>query len=139
MKRAIVSVSNKDGLEELAAALVSAGIEIISTGRTFRFLTDLSFPVIEISEYTSFPEMMDGRVKTLHPKVHGGILARRDLDLGALEENSLRSSHHNARCVETLSSQTPFEDQNQSRPFAPLQLPFHSHLGQPQLRHLGDS
>ena len=89
MKRALVSVSNKDGLEELAAALVSAGIEIISTGGTFRFLTDLSFPVIEISEYTSFPEMMDGRVKTLHPKVHGGILARRDLDLGALEENGI--------------------------------------------------
>ena len=89
MKRALVSVSNKDGLEELAAALVSAGIEIISTGGTFRFLTDLSFPVVEISEYTSFPEMMDGRVKTLHPKVHGGILARRDLDLEAAEENGI--------------------------------------------------
>ena len=79
MKRALVSVSNKDGLEELAAALVAAGIEIISTGGTFRFLRDLSFPAIEISEYTSFPEMMDGRVKTLHPKVHGGILARREI------------------------------------------------------------
>ena len=89
MKRALVSVSNKDGLEELAAALVAAGVEIISTGGTFRFLRDLSFPVIEISEYTSFPEMMDGRVKTLHPKVHGGILARRDLDLGAVEENGI--------------------------------------------------
>ena len=89
MKRALVSVSNKDGLEELAAALVATGIEIISTGGTFRFLRDLSFPVVEISEYTSFPEMMDGRVKTLHPKVHGGILARRDLDLEAAEENGI--------------------------------------------------
>ena len=115
MKRALVSVSNKDGLEELAAALVSAGIEIISTGGTFRFLTDLSFPVIEISEYTSFPEMMDGRVKTLHPKVHGGILARRDLDLGALRRKwhlsyrprgrkslPLRRDDLRSRCVRSI-------------------------------------
>lgn len=78
IKRALISVSNKDKLEILAHGLHKLGVEIISTGGTARFLHSLGIPVIEISAYTGFPELFDGRVKTLHPKVHGGLLYRRD-------------------------------------------------------------
>ncbi|MFH0858589.1 MAG: bifunctional phosphoribosylaminoimidazolecarboxamide formyltransferase/IMP cyclohydrolase [Candidatus Omnitrophota bacterium] len=78
IKRALVSVSNKEGIVELCLALVKAGVEIISTGGTAKTLKENNIPVIEISDYTGFPEILDGRVKTLHPKVHAGILARRD-------------------------------------------------------------
>ena len=74
---AIVSVSDKTGLAELAAGLAGLGVEIVSTGGTARALAAAGVPVINVSEVTGFPEMMDGRVKTLHPKIHGGILARR--------------------------------------------------------------
>ncbi|MGI9518313.1 MAG: bifunctional phosphoribosylaminoimidazolecarboxamide formyltransferase/IMP cyclohydrolase [Pirellulaceae bacterium] len=77
--RAIISVSDKSGLTEFAAALVEHGVEIFSTGGTARHLADAGLPVRDIAEYTGFPEMMDGRVKTLHPKIFGGILCRRDL------------------------------------------------------------
>src|SRR6201982_1154238 len=76
--RALISVSDKSGLVEFARALAEEGIELISTGGTREALADAGLPVLEISELTGFPEMMDGRVKTLHPKVHGGILAVRD-------------------------------------------------------------
>lgn len=79
-KRALISVSDKSGLGELARALAEAGIEIFSTGGTARFLQDQGIAVREVSQYTGFPEMMDGRLKTLHPNVFGGILARRDHD-----------------------------------------------------------
>ena len=81
IKRALVSVSNKDGIVEFCSSLSNDfGIEIISTGGTLKTLLDEGINAIDISQHTGFPEMMDGRVKTLHPKVHGGILARRDID-----------------------------------------------------------
>ena len=73
VKRALISVSDKTGIVEFAQALNAQGVEILSTGGTFRLLKENSVPAIEVSDYTGFPEMMDGRVKTLHPKVHGGI------------------------------------------------------------------
>ena len=79
-KRALISVSDKTGIVEFAEALNTAGIEILSTGGTAKLLADNGIKVIEVSTYTGFPEMMDGRVKTLHPKVHGGILGRRGQD-----------------------------------------------------------
>ena len=78
IERAVVSVSNKTGLGDFAAFLKGYGVEIISTGGTKRFLDEAGVNPKEISEYTGFPEIMDGRVKTLHPKVHGGILNIRD-------------------------------------------------------------
>jgi phosphoribosylaminoimidazolecarboxamide formyltransferase/IMP cyclohydrolase len=74
IQRALISVSDKTGLVEFATELHRLGIEIVSTGGTARLLKDASVPVVEISEFTGFPEMLDGRVKTLHPKVHGGLL-----------------------------------------------------------------
>jgi len=79
IQRALLSVSDKTGLVEFARALATAGVELLSTGGTAKALRDAGLAVIDVSEYTGFPEMLDGRVKTLHPKVHGGILARRDL------------------------------------------------------------
>jgi len=79
IQRALLSVSDKAGLVEFAKALASHGVELLSTGGTAKLLASAGLPVIEVGDYTGFPEMMDGRVKTLHPKVHGGILARRDL------------------------------------------------------------
>jgi len=78
IKRALLSVSDKTGLIELAAFLHGKGVEILSTGGTAKVLRDAKIPVKDVSEYTGFPEIMDGRVKTLHPKIHGGILAVRD-------------------------------------------------------------
>lgn len=79
IKQALISVSDKTGVIDLAYALNQSGVKIISTGGTARLLQEKNIPVIEISDYTGFPEMLDGRVKTLHPKVHAGILARNDL------------------------------------------------------------
>ena len=79
IKRALISVSDKTGIIELASALVKLNVEILSTGGTAKLFRDNNIPVIEVSDYTGFPEMLDGRVKTLHPKVHGGLLGRRDL------------------------------------------------------------
>lgn len=78
--RALISVSDKSGLKELAEGLHRHGVEILSTGGTAKFIADLDIPVIEVSDFTGFPELFDGRVKTLHPKVHGGLLHRRDLE-----------------------------------------------------------
>ena len=79
IKRALISVSDKTGIIDFAKNLTSLGIEILSTGGTAKLFRDSHIPVIEVSDYTGFTEMLDGRVKTLHPKVHGGILGRRDL------------------------------------------------------------
>jgi phosphoribosylaminoimidazolecarboxamide formyltransferase/IMP cyclohydrolase len=79
IQRALLSVSDKTGLVDFARALANAGVELLSTGGTAKALREAGLAVIDVSEYTGFPEMLDGRVKTLHPKVHGGILARRDL------------------------------------------------------------
>ena len=78
MRRAILSVSDKTGLIPFAQALAARGFELVSTGGTARVLDDAGLPVLNVSDVTGFPEMMDGRVKTLHPMIHGGILARRD-------------------------------------------------------------
>jgi phosphoribosylaminoimidazolecarboxamide formyltransferase/IMP cyclohydrolase len=78
ISRALISVSDKAGLESLAKGLHENDVEILSTGGTAKFIADLGIPVVEVSDFTGFPELFDGRVKTLHPKVHGGLLHRRD-------------------------------------------------------------
>ena len=78
MPRALLSVSNKDGIVDLGRGLVGCGFELVSTGGTANALTAAGLTVTNVSDVTGFPEMMDGRVKTLHPKIHGGLLARRD-------------------------------------------------------------
>lgn len=89
VQRALISVSDKTGVIELGKALVAAGVEILSTGGTAKLLTENNLPVIEVSEHTGFPEMMDGRVKTLHPKIHGGILGRRGIDDEVMKLNGI--------------------------------------------------
>jgi phosphoribosylaminoimidazolecarboxamide formyltransferase / IMP cyclohydrolase len=79
VKRALLSVSDKRGLIELARGLHELGVEMLSTGGTAKAIADAGLPVTQVSDYTGFPEMLDGRVKTLHPKIHGGLLGRRDL------------------------------------------------------------
>jgi len=78
IKRALLSVSDKTGLIDLARALADKGVELVSTGGTAKAIRDAGIPVRDMSDLTGFPEMMDGRVKTLHPNVHGGLLAVRD-------------------------------------------------------------
>ena len=80
VKRALISVSDKAGIVEFAQSLTDLGIELLSTGGTYRLLQENNIAVTEVSDHTGFPEMMDGRVKTLHPKIHGGILGRRGTD-----------------------------------------------------------
>jgi phosphoribosylaminoimidazolecarboxamide formyltransferase/IMP cyclohydrolase len=89
--RALISVSDKTGIVEFAQALHGLGVKLISTGGTAKLLADQGLPVTEVAEVTGFPEMLDGRVKTLHPKVHGGLLARRDLPehMAALNEHGI--------------------------------------------------
>ncbi len=91
IRRAIISVSDKRGIVELAQGLRELNVEILSTGGTAKLLADNGVEVIEVSEHTGFPEMLDGRVKTLHPKIHGGLLARRDLEghMEALQKHGI--------------------------------------------------
>lgn len=91
IKRALISVSDKMGLADFALGLENCGVEIYSTGGTKRFLSESGVDVIEVSDYTKFPEMMDGRLKTLHPKIFGGILCRHDRldDMNALETHKI--------------------------------------------------
>ena len=103
--RALISVSDKSGLVEFARALTGQGIELISTGGTRKTLADAGIPVLEVAELTGFPEMMDGRVKTLHPKVHGALLAMRDN-----EEHTDAMRAHGIRPIDLLVvSLYPFE------------------------------
>ena len=90
-RRALVSVSDKSNLTEFVSGLVALGFEIASTGGTRRHLEDAGIKVIDVSTYTGFPEIMNGRVKTLHPKVHGAILGRPDLegDAAAIAEHEI--------------------------------------------------
>jgi len=78
IKRALVSVSDKTGAVQLGQTLHAMGVQILSTGGTARSLQEAGIPVMEVSRYTGFPEMMDGRIKTLHPKIHGALLGKRD-------------------------------------------------------------
>ncbi|MCA9184853.1 MAG: bifunctional phosphoribosylaminoimidazolecarboxamide formyltransferase/IMP cyclohydrolase, partial [Planctomycetales bacterium] len=91
IKHALISVSDKQGLEAFAAGLRDAGVIIYSTGGTRKFLADRGFAVLDVAEYTGFPEMMDGRVKTLHPKIFAGILCRHDRadDQQALKDHAI--------------------------------------------------
>jgi len=91
IKRALVSVSDKTDIEDLCRKLVNQGVELISTGGTHATLSKAGILVEEISSVTGFPEMMDGRVKTLHPKVHGGILGRRSIDDQIMKEHEIRA------------------------------------------------
>jgi phosphoribosylaminoimidazolecarboxamide formyltransferase/IMP cyclohydrolase len=88
--RALISVSDKSGIVDFCRELSQLGIEILSTGGTAKTLADNQIPATEVSDYTGFPEMMDGRVKTLHPKVHGGILGRRGVDDAVMAENGIQ-------------------------------------------------
>ncbi len=89
VRRALISVSDKTGVVDFARALAALGVEILSTGGTFKLLQDNGIAAVEVADYTGFPEMMDGRVKTLHPKIHGGILGRRDLDGEVMAEHGI--------------------------------------------------
>src|SRR6266508_1196060 len=91
VKRALLSVHDKTGVVEFATGLSALGIQILSTGGTAKLLRDSGVPVLDVAQETGFPEMLDGRVKTLHPKVHGGILARRDVPahVAALEKHGI--------------------------------------------------
>jgi phosphoribosylaminoimidazolecarboxamide formyltransferase / IMP cyclohydrolase len=88
--RALVSVSDKTGIVDFCRGLSLLGVEILSTGGTAKVLAEHHVKVIEVADYTGFPEMMAGRVKTLHPKIHGGILGRRGIDDGVMEENGIK-------------------------------------------------
>ncbi len=90
MTRALISVSDKSGIVDFCRELHQLGIELLSTGGTAKTLMENNIPVTEVSDYTGFPEMMDGRVKTLHPKVHGGILGRRGIDDAIMAANAIK-------------------------------------------------
>src|SRR5579859_768351 len=89
VRRALISVSDKAGVTELARALAARGVEILSTGGTARLLRDAAIPVREVADYTGFPEIMAGRVKTLHPKIHGGLMGRRGMDEQVMREHGI--------------------------------------------------
>ena len=89
VRRALLSVSDKTGIVEFARELSSLGVALLSTGGTFKLLKDNGIAVTEVADYTGFPEMMDGRVKTLHPKIHGGILGRRGTDDAIMAEHGI--------------------------------------------------
>ena len=90
IRRALISVSDKTGIVEFARELEALGVEILSTGGTFKLLRDNAVAAVEVADYTGFAEMMDGRVKTLHPKIHGGILGRRGTDDAIMAEHGIK-------------------------------------------------
>lgn len=90
IRRALISVSDKTGILEFARELQGLGVEILSTGGTFKLLQDNGVAAVEVADYTGFAEMMDGRVKTLHPKIHGGILGRRGTDDAIMQEHGIK-------------------------------------------------
>ncbi|MEH6388245.1 MAG: bifunctional phosphoribosylaminoimidazolecarboxamide formyltransferase/IMP cyclohydrolase [Pseudomonas profundi] len=90
VRRALISVSDKTGIVEFARELSALNVEILSTGGTFKLLREQGIEAVEVADYTGFPEMMDGRVKTLHPKIHGGILGRRDMDGEVMQQHGIQ-------------------------------------------------
>ncbi|GGM03832.1 bifunctional purine biosynthesis protein PurH [Pseudomonas asuensis] len=90
VRRALISVSDKTGVVDFARELAALGVEILSTGGTYKLLRDNNVPAVEVADYTGFPEMMDGRVKTLHPKIHGGILGRRGTDDSVMAQHGIQ-------------------------------------------------
>ena len=103
VKQALISVSDKTGIVEFAQSLANQGVALLSTGGTYKLLKEAGLAVREVSSYTGFPEMMDGRVKTLHPKVHGGILGRRGID------NEIMSKHEIETIDMVVVNLYPFE------------------------------
>ncbi|MGI9244467.1 MAG: bifunctional phosphoribosylaminoimidazolecarboxamide formyltransferase/IMP cyclohydrolase, partial [Verrucomicrobiales bacterium] len=104
--RALISVSDKTGLDDFAKRLHALGVEILSTGGTARFLAEHGIPVIDVSDYTGEPELFDGRLKTLHPKVHGGMLFRRDHPT-----DPLQADEHGIKAIDLLVVNLyPFEE-----------------------------
>ncbi|HDS16412.1 MAG TPA: bifunctional phosphoribosylaminoimidazolecarboxamide formyltransferase/IMP cyclohydrolase [Proteobacteria bacterium] len=97
IKQALISVSDKQGIVEFSQQLIALGVRILSTGGTARILRDNGLEVVEVSDYTGFPEMLDGRVKTLHPKIHGGLLGRRDLP-----EHLAKMAEHNIAPIDMV-------------------------------------
>ncbi|MET0282329.1 MAG: bifunctional phosphoribosylaminoimidazolecarboxamide formyltransferase/IMP cyclohydrolase, partial [Steroidobacteraceae bacterium] len=89
VRRALISVSDKAGLLDLARALQARGIELLSTGGTARALAEAGIATREVADFTGFPEIMDGRVKTLHPKIHGGLLGRRGTDDAVMQAQGI--------------------------------------------------
>ena len=89
VRRALVSVSDKSDLIPFVNGLAATGAEILSTGGTARALRDAGIDVVDVAEKTGFPEIMDGRVKTLHPTIHGGLLGRRGTDEGVMDEHGI--------------------------------------------------
>src|SRR5579885_1590050 len=114
VKRALLSVSDKKGIVEFAKALVNLGVDIISTGGTSKLLKDANIPHRQVDELTKMPEMLDGRVKTLHPKIHGGILGRRD-------DHAIEAAQHQIEWIDlVVVNFYPFEDainKNKSMPW----------------------
>ncbi len=97
IKQALISVSDKAGIVEFSQQLIALGVRILSTGGTAKLLRDNGLEVMEVSDYTGFPEMLDGRVKTLHPKIHGGLLGRRDLP-----EHVAKMAEHNIEAIDMV-------------------------------------
>ncbi|MGH8445143.1 MAG: bifunctional phosphoribosylaminoimidazolecarboxamide formyltransferase/IMP cyclohydrolase [Solimonas sp.] len=91
VRRALLSVSDKAGIVEFARELAARGVELLSTGGTYKLLKDSGLAAIEVSGHTGFPEIMDGRVKTLHPKIHGGLLGRRDVDAEVMQQHGIKA------------------------------------------------
>jgi phosphoribosylaminoimidazolecarboxamide formyltransferase/IMP cyclohydrolase len=91
IRRALISVTNKNGLVAFAQALADRGVKVLSTGGSARVLREAGVPVTDVAEHTGFPEILDGRVKTLVPQIHGGLLGRRDLQshLAQMEEHGI--------------------------------------------------
>src|SRR5215831_15168355 len=89
IRRALLSVSDKDGVLEMARELAKQNVEILSTGGTAKLLAQAGIAVKEVASHTGFPEIMDGRVKTLHPKIHGGLLGRRGIDEAVMSEHGI--------------------------------------------------
>ena len=96
--RALISVSDKEGLVPFAEILTKAGVEMLSTGGTARAMREAGLEVTDVSDYTGFPEMMDGRVKTLHPKVHGGLL-----HLRGNAEHEAACAHHGIKPIDLVA------------------------------------
>ena len=111
VRRALVSVHDKTGVVELARGLRQFGVEILSTGGTARLLREGGVEVVDVAEVTGFPEMLDGRVKTLHPRIHGGILARREAPehMAALERHGIRPSTSSSSPSTPLARRWPGE------------------------------
>ena len=106
IRRALISVSDKSGLEDFAAGLVRAGVALISTGGTARALQGAGLAVADVAQMTGFPEMMDGRLKTLHPKVHGGLLALR-----GNADHEAAQAEHGIEAIDLLAVNLyPFEE-----------------------------